>query len=78
MHWRPPQMPNRGKIDDIPEHPGAPSAARIAQDSADATQLIRLGAPTACPTCGARTRPADTPDGWVCLDPACVWSAPAP
>jgi len=47
------------------------------QDSADATQLIRFGAPTACPTCGARTRPADTPDGWVCLDPACVWSAPA-
>lgn len=46
------------------------------QDSADATQLIRLGAPTACPTCGARTRPADTPDGWVCLDPACVWCAP--
>lgn len=48
------------------------------QDSADATQLIKLGAPTACPTCGARTRPADTLDGWVCLDPACVWSAPAP
>jgi hypothetical protein len=44
------------------------------EDSAHATQLIRLGAPTACPTCGARTRPADTPDGWVCLDPACVWS----
>ena len=49
-----------------------------AQDSADATQLIRLGAPTACPTCGAHTRPADTSDGWVCLDAACVWSAPAP
>jgi hypothetical protein len=48
------------------------------QDSADATQLIRLGAPTACPTCGARTRPADTPEGWMCLAAACVWSAPAP
>ena len=47
-------------------------------DSADATELIKLGAPTACPTCGARTRPAETPDGWVCLNPACVWSAPAP
>ena len=47
------------------------------EDSADATQLIRLGAPTACPICGTRTRPADTPDGWVCLDPMCVWSAPA-
>ena len=46
------------------------------EDSADATQLIRLGAPSACPTCGTRTRPADTPDGWVCLDPACVWCAP--
>jgi hypothetical protein len=45
-------------------------------DSADATQLIKLGAPTACPTCGSRTRPADTPDGWVCLDAACVWSSP--
>lgn len=49
-----------------------------AEDSAYATQLIRLGAPTACPTCGAHTRPADTPDGWGCLDPACVWSSPAP
>ena len=49
-----------------------------AQDSADATQLIRLGAPTACPTCGARTRPADTPDGWVCLNRSCVWSTPTP
>jgi hypothetical protein len=48
------------------------------QDSADATQLIRLGAPTACPTCGARTRPTDTPDGWVCLNRLGVWSAPAP
>ena len=47
-------------------------------DSADATQLIKLGAPTACPTCGSRTRPADTPDGWVCLDAACVWSSPTP
>lgn len=48
------------------------------QDSADATALIKLGAPTACPTCGARTSPADTPDGWVCLNPACVWSTQAP
>ena len=26
-------------------------------DSAHATQLIRIGAPTACPTCGSHTRP---------------------
>jgi hypothetical protein len=43
-------------------------------DSAHATALIRLGAPTACPTCGAHTRPADTRDGWACLNADCVWS----
>lgn len=43
-------------------------------DSADATQLIKIGAPIACPTCGSHTRPADTAEGWVCLDAACVWS----
>jgi len=43
-------------------------------DSADATQLLKIGAPIACPTCGSHTRPADTPEGWVCLDSACVWS----
>ena len=43
-------------------------------DSADATQLLKLGAPIACPTCGSHTRPADTREGWVCLDSACVWS----
>jgi hypothetical protein len=43
-------------------------------DSADATQLLKIGAPIACPTCGSHTRPADTSDGWVCLDASCVWS----
>ena len=43
-------------------------------DSADATQLLKLGAPIACPTCGSHTRPADTREGWVCMDSACVWS----
>ncbi|MEP6561062.1 MAG: hypothetical protein ABJD68_08300 [Nakamurella sp.] len=43
-------------------------------DSAHATQLLHIGAPIACPTCGSHTRPADTREGWVCLDPACVWS----
>ena len=43
-------------------------------DSAHATQLIRIGAPTACPTCGSHTRPADTSTGWVCLAADCVWS----
>jgi len=43
-------------------------------DSADATQLLRIGAPIACPTCGAHTKPADTRDGWVCLNATCVWS----
>jgi hypothetical protein len=41
----------------------AANADQAGEVSADATQLIRLGAPTACPTCCARTRPADTPDG---------------
>ena len=43
-------------------------------DSADATQLMKIGAPIACPTCGSHTRPAETAEGWVCLDAACVWS----
>ena len=43
-------------------------------DSADATALIKLGAPIACPTCGAHTRRADSTEGWVCLDRSCVWS----
>ena len=29
-------------------------------DSADATQLLKIGAPIACPTCGSHTRPADS------------------
>ena len=43
-------------------------------DSAHATQLIKRGAPIACPTCGSHTRPADTAEGWACLGRACVWS----
>ena len=43
-------------------------------DSADATQLMKIGAPIACPTCGSHTRPAETAEGWVCLDAACVWA----
>ena len=43
-------------------------------DSADATQLLKIGAPIACPTCGSHTRPADSREGWVCLDSSCVWS----
>ena len=46
----------------------------VPDDSAHATQLIKIGAPIACPTCGSHTRPADTADGWVCLDAGCVWS----
>jgi hypothetical protein len=46
-------------------------------DSADATQLLKIGAPIACPTCGSHTRPADSREGWVCLNSACVWSAPS-
>jgi hypothetical protein len=34
-------------------------------DSPDATQLIKIGAPIACPTCGSHTRTADTAEGWV-------------
>jgi hypothetical protein len=51
-----------------------PSAASLTDDSAEATQLIKRGAPIACPTCGSHTRPADTAEGWGCLDAACVWS----
>ena len=43
-------------------------------DSADATKLLKIGAPIACPTCGTHTRLADTREGWVCLNSACVWS----
>ena len=43
-------------------------------DSADATQLMKIGAPIACPTCGSHTRPAETAEGWLCLDAACVWA----
>lgn len=53
-----------------------PSRRRAApDDSADATQLLRIGAPIACPTCGSHTRPTDTPEGWACLDAQCVWSS---
>jgi len=43
-------------------------------DSAYATALLKIGAPIACPTRGSHTRPADSPEGWVCLDSACLWS----
>ena len=46
----------------------------VPDDSAHATQLIKIGAPIACPTRGSHTRPADTAEGWVCLGGACVWS----
>jgi hypothetical protein len=59
-------MTSRKKLTTRPRHAG--------DDSADATQLIRIGAPTACPTCGSHTRPAQTPDGWVCLSASCIWS----
>ena len=51
-----------------------PPARHAGDDSAHATALIRIGAPTACPTCGAHTRPVDTRDGWLCLNADCVWS----
>ncbi len=56
-------------------HPGRGARRRAPDDSADATALLRIGAPIACPTCGSHTRPADSRDGWACLDPQCVWSA---
>jgi len=56
-------------------HPGRGARRRAPDDSADATALLRIGAPIACPTCGSHTRPADSPDGWACLDEQCVWSA---
>lgn len=43
-------------------------------DSADATALLRIGAPLACPICGTHTRPADSGQGWVCLKADCVWA----
>ena len=52
----------------------SPRRRHAPDDSAHATQLIKIGAPIACPTCGSHTRPADTPTGWACLAPTCVWS----
>jgi hypothetical protein len=54
--------------------PASRSRRASLDDSADATQLLRIGAPIACPTCGSHTRPANTPERWVCLDSACVWA----
>lgn len=44
-------------------------------DAPDATQLIILGLPTACPTCGSHTRLADVPTGWLCTNPSCTFSS---
>lgn len=57
-------------------HPRTATAhPTVGDDSADATQLLSLGAPLACPTCGSFTEPAATPTGWRCLAATCVWAA---
>lgn len=43
-------------------------------DSPQATQLILLGYPIACPTCGSQTRITDTPTGWRCTNVTCNFS----
>jgi NAD-dependent DNA ligase len=43
-------------------------------DSPDATHLINAQLPTACPTCGSFTRPADNQLGWRCENPSCSFS----
>ena len=44
-------------------------------DSPEATELILMGYPTACPTCGAHTRTANSSaTGWLCNNPACTFS----
>lgn len=54
--------------------PPAPFDAH-ADDSPHATYMLANGYPTACPTCGSRTRPAaDIPEGWLCSHPACTFS----
>jgi len=42
-------------------------------DSAYATALLKIGAPIACPTCGAFTEPTDRA-GWRCTNEDCVFS----
>jgi len=50
-----------------------------ADDSPYADYMLEHGYPTACPTCGSRTRPAmDIPEGWLCSHPACDYSVPQP
>ena len=56
-----------------PEHP-RPRPRRVASnDSAYATALLKIGAPIACPTCGAFTEPTDRA-GWRCTNEDCVFS----
>lgn len=45
----------------------------VGDDSADATGLLALGAPLACPTCGSFTEQAANGSGWRCQDRHCVW-----
>jgi hypothetical protein len=42
-------------------------------DSAHATALLKIGAPIACPTCGAFTEPTER--GWRCTDTTCVFAS---
>lgn len=59
-------------------HPYARNTdARVhADDSPEATQLLRIGAPTACPTCGSFTTLHNNLQGWRCTNSACVQSTP--
>lgn len=72
-----PPMPTR-PAHDQPARPTARPAGRARRtsydDSADATALLRIGAPLACPTCGTHTRPADSRQGWVCLNADCIFA----
>lgn len=54
--------------------PGA-TTTMVTDDSPDATALILLGHPIACPTCGSHTRLAqNSSTGWLCQNPACTFS----
>ena len=52
-----------------------PTATLPGDDSPEAIELILMGYPTACPTCGAHTRTAPHSDtGWLCNNPTCGFS----
>ncbi len=55
------------------EQPQRRTRGTASNDSAYATALLKIGAPIACPTCGAFTEPTERA-GWRCTNDKCVFS----